>query len=47
VTNVPRIKELQQVAVEAQENIDDLRDASKENLDRLVHDDDEELEPLF
>ena len=47
VTNVPRIKELQQVAVEAQENIDDLRDASAENLDRLVNDDDDELEPLF
>ena len=47
VTNIPRIKELQQVAVEAQENIDELRDASDANLDRLVSDDDEELEPLF
>ena len=47
VTNVPRIKELQQVAIEAQENIDDLRDQSEANLRRLVEDDEDELEPLF
>ncbi len=47
VTNVPRIKELQQVAIEAQENIDELRDQSEGNLRRLVEDDEDELEPLF
>ncbi|QDX40554.1 tubulin/FtsZ family protein [Salarchaeum sp. JOR-1] len=47
VTNVPRIKELQQVAIEAQENIDEIRDESEENLQNLVEDDDDELESLF
>jgi len=47
VTNVPRIKELQQVAIEAQENIDELRDQSEGNLRKLVEDDEDELEPLF
>ncbi|WP_232702887.1 tubulin/FtsZ family protein [Halobacterium wangiae] len=47
VNNVPRIKELQEVAIEAQDNIDDIRDESEENLEELVEDDDDELEPLF
>jgi len=47
VTNVPRIKELQQVAIEAQENIDEIRDESEDNLDNLVSDDSEELDSLF
>jgi cell division GTPase FtsZ len=47
VTNVPRIKELQQVAIEAQENIDEIRDESEANLRTLVEDDEDELEPLF
>jgi cell division GTPase FtsZ len=47
VTNVPRIKELQQVAIEAQDNIDELRDASEANLQRLAKDDEDDLEPLF
>jgi cell division GTPase FtsZ len=47
VHNVPRIKELQQVAIEAQENIDDIRQESKANLEELVEDDDDELDPLF
>ncbi len=47
VTNVPRIKELQQVAIEAQENIDEIRAVSEENLEDLVEDEDDELEPLF
>ncbi|NIB99867.1 tubulin/FtsZ family protein [Halobacterium sp. R2-5] len=47
VNNVPRVKELQEVAIEAQENIDDIRDESEENLQDLVEDDDDELEPLF
>jgi cell division GTPase FtsZ len=47
VNNVPRIKELQEVAIEAQDNIDDIREESEENLEELVEDDDDELEPLF
>ncbi|MXR20194.1 tubulin/FtsZ family protein [Halobacterium bonnevillei] len=47
VNNVPRIKELQEVAIEAQDNIDDIREESEENLQDLVEDDDDELEPLF
>ncbi|SDY50580.1 tubulin/FtsZ family protein [Halobellus clavatus] len=47
VTNVPRIKELQQVAIEAQDNIDDIREESEDNLENLVNDDEDELESLF
>jgi len=47
VHNVPRIKELQQVAIEAQDNIDEIRDESKANLEELVEDEDDELDPLF
>jgi cell division GTPase FtsZ len=47
VHNVPRIKELQQVAIEAQDNIDDIRQESEENLEELVEDEEDELDPLF
>ncbi len=47
VHNVPRIKELQQVAIEAQDNIDDIRSQSEDNLENLVEDDEDELDPLF
>ena len=47
VTNVPRIKELQQVAIEAQDNIDEINQESEEQLDELVNDDSDELESLF
>jgi cell division GTPase FtsZ len=47
VHNVPRIKELQQVAIEAQENIDDIQQESEENLETLVEDEEDELDPLF
>ena len=47
VTNVPRIKRLQQVAIEAQENIEDIQQESEDNLETLVEDDEDELEPLF
>jgi cell division GTPase FtsZ len=47
VHNVPRIKELQQVAIEAQENIDELREESEDNLESLVEDEEDELDPLF
>ncbi len=47
ITDVPRIKELQQVAIEAQDNIDEIKNQSEENLRELVDDQDDELEPLF
>jgi cell division GTPase FtsZ len=47
VHNVPRIKELQQVAIEAQENIDEIQSESEENLAGLVEDEEDELDPLF
>ena len=47
VTNVPRIKELQQVAIEAQDNIEEIREESDENLENLVDDGEDELESLF
>jgi len=47
VTNVPRIKELQQVAIEAQDNLEDIRSQSETNLHELVNDDEDELESLF
>ncbi|WP_254862308.1 tubulin/FtsZ family protein [Halovivax gelatinilyticus] len=47
VTNVPRIKRLQQVAIEAQDNMDDIQAESEENLEELVEEDADDLEPLF
>jgi cell division GTPase FtsZ len=47
VHNVPRIKELQQVAIEAQDNIDQIRQESEDNLETLVEDEGDELDPLF
>ncbi len=47
VTDVPRIKRLQQVAIEAQDNIEEIQSESKENLESLVDDGQDELEPLF
>jgi cell division GTPase FtsZ len=47
VHDVPRIKELQQVAIEAQENIDEIQQESEANLETLVEDEDDELDPLF
>jgi len=47
VNNVPRIKELQQVAIEAQDNIEEIKEESEDNLQELVEDDQDELEPLF
>ena len=47
VNDVPRIKELQQVAIEAQDNIEEIRRESNTNLEQLVNDDEDELEPLF
>jgi cell division GTPase FtsZ len=47
VHDVPRIKELQQVAIEAQENIDEIQQESEANLENLVEDEEDELDPLF
>ena len=43
VTDVPRVKEMQRMAIEAEENVEQLRAQSKEDLDKLVEygDDDE------
>jgi len=46
VTNVPRVKELQQVAVEAQENIGEITGESEDRFSELM-DSDGELESLF
>ncbi len=46
-TDVPRIKELQEVAIEAQDNIEEIKEESTENLESLVEDDQDELESLF
>jgi cell division GTPase FtsZ len=47
VTDVPRIEDLQGVAVETQDNIENIQQESEENLDQLVRDGAEELEALF
>ncbi|MEM4782577.1 MAG: tubulin/FtsZ family protein [Halalkalicoccus sp.] len=47
INDVPRIRELQQVAVEAQDNIEDIKAESETNLADLVNDDGDELDPLF
>ncbi len=36
VTDIPRVKEMQRLAIEAQENVEQLRAQSKEDLDQLV-----------
>lgn len=36
VTDVPRVKEMQRMAIEAEENVEQLRAQSKEDLDKLV-----------
>ncbi len=47
VTDIPRIKELQQLAIETQDNIEEIREGSTERIEELVSDDEDELEPLF
>jgi cell division GTPase FtsZ len=47
VYQIPRVKELQQVAIEAQNNIEQIESESESNLDELVHDDADELSPLY
>ena len=47
VSEVARVEELQDVAVETQDNISDIRAESREQTTDLVQDDDGELDPLF
>ena len=47
VHHVPRVKELQQIAIEAQDNIDQRQAEREGNLNRLVDDGAEELTSLF
>ncbi|MFC7082351.1 tubulin/FtsZ family protein [Halorussus caseinilyticus] len=47
VTDVPRIKDLQSVAVETKDNLEDIEEESEENLESLVRDESDELEALF
>jgi cell division GTPase FtsZ len=47
VSDAPRIERLEQVAVEAQDNIAAIEDDHDDELDALVHDDAGELDPLF
>ena len=46
VTNVPRVKELQQVATEAQQNLGEITDESEDRFSEMM-DSDGELESLF
>ncbi len=47
VTDVPRIKELQAVAVEAQDNIEELKEQHADQEEQLIGDSGDELDPLF
>ena len=47
INDVPRIRELQRIAIEAQENIEEIRAESDRNLKQLVDDGTDELDPLF
>ncbi|WP_115864910.1 tubulin/FtsZ family protein [Halorussus litoreus] len=47
VSAVPRVEELQQVAVDAQDNIDEIEAESEAQTTDLIEDEDGELDPLF
>ena len=47
VSDIPRVKELQQVAIEANDTIEEIRSESSANLDSLVSTDGDELDSLF
>ena len=47
VTDIPRIRELQQIAIETQENIRETEAESDEKREQLVHGDNDEVDPLF
>jgi cell division GTPase FtsZ len=47
VTDSRRVKDLQKIAVETQENMEELRENSEDDLDDLLQDEDDELDSLF
>jgi cell division GTPase FtsZ len=47
VTDADRVKELQQIAIEAQDTIEEVEASSAEELDELVNDEEDDLDPLF
>lgn len=47
ITRVPRIKELQRVAIEAKDNIEEIQAESADNLHDLLYEGTDELDPLF
>ncbi|MFB6235801.1 MAG: tubulin/FtsZ family protein [Halopenitus sp.] len=47
VTNVPRVKELQEVAIEAKRRRNELKQSHEADLEDLIRSDDEELDSLF
>jgi len=47
VSDVPRVKELQAIAVETQQSMREISDSSATNLSELLWSGDDELEPLF
>ena len=47
VHRIPRVKEFQRVAIEAQDNIEGIRAESEDNLHALVHEGAEEIAPLY
>jgi len=47
VTDVPRIRELQQIAIEAKENIEQREAESEAKKEQLVHGDNDEVDRLF
>jgi cell division GTPase FtsZ len=47
VTNIPRIKELQRVAIEAKANMEEISAQSEAKLKELMEDGTDELDPLF
>jgi cell division GTPase FtsZ len=47
VTDVPRVKSLQRIAVETKDAMSENRAESKQNLQGLITDDGDELQPLF
>lgn len=47
VTEAPRIKEIQEQAVTAQDRIAELEEAREAGIEELIHDDDGELDPVL
>jgi cell division GTPase FtsZ len=47
LTDVPRVKGLQRIAIEAMRNLDEIREESDANLERLLSEGADDLSPLF